>query len=256
MTRYIQIPIFIAVLCMAAVPAYSGNDTPTPQHKKLFSGSPLAGAFYENRGQILDTDGNARPEIKYYAYCNGVQLYFTPRGWHTVYSVAETGDDAVSEATGDGGIEKANSAARFMDKQIPDQQYRLYRMDLILVGCNENAVVEPLGLQERYLNYYLAHCPDGITHVPGYASLRYRNIYDNIDLILHASTQGMKYEFEVRPGGRVEDIRLRHEGTDGIDEQEDGSLHVRWPEGYTKEGRPFSYQLAGVELREVRRGSH
>jgi hypothetical protein len=167
----------------------------------------------------------------------------------TVYP--RQGDDAVSEATGDGGIEKANSASRFMDKQIPDRRL-LYRMDLTLVGCNEDAVVEPMGVQERYLNYYLAHCPDGITHVPGYASLRYRNIYDNIDLLLHASTEGLKYEFEVRPGGRVEDIRLRHEGTDGIDEQEDGSLHVRWPEGYTREGRPFSYQLDGDELREVR----
>ncbi len=251
MLQYIHCTIVLAAFMMTVSPAYSGNDGPTSQQKRLFNGTALAGAFYENRGQIRDAEGKERPEIKYYAFCNGVQLYFTPRGWHTVYSVTEPRDDAVSEATGESEGKKSDITSCTESNPQSDRRFRRYRMDLTLIGCNEGALIEPMELQERHLNYYLAHCPDGITQVPGYGMLHYRNIYDNIDMILYASTDGLKYEFEIRPGGRVADIRLRHEGMNGIEEQEDGSLHVRWPMGYTREGRPYSYQEISGEIREV-----
>ncbi len=251
MLRYIHCTIVLAAFMMTMSPAYSGNDGPPTQQKKLFTGTSLAGAFYENRGQIRDADGQARPEIKYYAFCNGVKLYFTPHGWHTVYNVTEPRDDAVSEATGEMGVQKSNITSCMGAEPQYGRRFRLYRMDLTLVGCNDDAEIEAVAPQERHLNYYLAYCPDGITRITGYGMLRYRNIYDNIDMILYASTEGLKYEFVVKPGGKVTDIRLRHEGMDGIDEQPDGSLHVRWPMGYTREGRPYSYQEDGGALLEI-----
>ncbi len=36
--------------------------------------------FMENKGQIIDDKGNARPDILFTAEGNGVKLYFTQQG--------------------------------------------------------------------------------------------------------------------------------------------------------------------------------
>ena len=234
--------ISLIFLPFSLVFASSGGGGEVPRAKSLFSGNPLGGAFYENRGQIADADGESTPDIKYYAFYNGVRVYFTPQGWHTVYTVAGQHDDGVSEATGMSMNNPLPDPAAMPGDRLPDQETRLYRLDMTFIGCNTDVEIEATGRQPRYLNYYLGHCPDGITKVPGFGGLRYKNLYDNIDLVLHASKEGLKYEFEVRPGGRVEDIRMRHDGQDGIESIADGSLRLHWPKGYTQEGQPFSYQ--------------
>ena len=45
--------------------------------------------FIENRGQIIDTDGNPRPDIAYVADGNGVKLYFTETGVSHVFTKIE-----------------------------------------------------------------------------------------------------------------------------------------------------------------------
>lgn len=249
MSQYIHISIFLATLIVSSMPAFSGGDGPTPRQRKIVPANPLGGAFYENRGQIVDTDGKATPEIKYYAFYNGARVYFTPKGWHTVYTVVDPTDEGVSEATGVAAGTRYDTAPEYMRE--PEREVRLYRMDMSLVGCKANVEIEPNGRMPRYLNYYLPQCPDGITKVPGFGGLRYKNIYNNIDLVLHASSEGLKYEFEVRPGGRVRDIRLRHEGSTGCALMPDGSLYLSWPKGHTKEEQPFSFQEAGNGLVEI-----
>jgi hypothetical protein len=250
MARYIHVPMILAALIMSSMYAYSGNDGPIAQQKKLISGNPLGGAFYENRGQIADTDGNATPDIKYYAFYNGARVYFTPKGWHTVYTVVDPNDEGVSEATGLSAQSPHIGIPEYMRQ--PERGVRLYRMDMSLVGCNDDVEIVANDRLPQYLNYYLPQCPDGLTNVPGFAGLRYRNIYNNIDLVLHASREGLKYEFEVRPGGKIEDIRLRHEGSTGRALMPDGSLHLFWPMGHTREGKPFSFQEIDNALMEIR----
>jgi len=215
-----------------------------PRHtKRIVASNPLGGAFYENRGQVVDTKHGPMPDIRYYAIFNGARVYFTAQGWHTVYSVMDEEQPAISEAIGK--AVKHNKQHRdnpFDTDTDPAMMMRLYRMDMSFIGSNSDVEIEATYKRPHYLNYYLPQCPDGITQVPGFGGLRYRNLYDNIDLVLHASKDGLKYEFELRPGARVEDIRMRHDGTEAIDDAGDGSLRIRWPQGYTHEGAPFSYQ--------------
>jgi hypothetical protein len=169
-----------------------------------------------------------------------------------VYSVAEPEELPVSEATGkpvrDGDRQSEHP---FDTEREAERTMRLYRMDMTFIGCNSDVEIEAADPRPQYLNYCLPHCPDGITKVPGFGGLRYKNLYDNIDLVLHASKDGLKYEFEVHPGGRVEDIRMRHDGQDGIEQLGDGTLNILWSKGRTHEGLPYSYQESAAGLVEV-----
>jgi hypothetical protein len=186
--------------------------------------------------------------VRYYAFFNGARVYLTSEGVHTVYGSVERRAARISEATG--AADRAHASGAHADgigSDADEYDMRLYRMDLSFEGCNADVEIEASERVPEYLNYYLAHCAEGITHVPGYRTLRYRNLYAHIDLVLHCAAEGMKWEFEVRPGGRVEDITLRYDGQEAIEEMADGSLRLHWPRGYTREDRPFTYQ----EGREV-----
>jgi hypothetical protein len=261
MKMHIQVLTIVAFL----FPLLSGHalsvadapDLPRGAGERIMKGNALGGAFYENRGQIVDTEGKPRPEILYYAQYRGARVYFSPTGWTMVYSVIEDEAEGVSEATGATQGTTRDPAARYFetfDDMLGDtRRVRSYRMDMTLAGCNSDVEIEATGLQQRYLNYYLPHCPDGIERVPAWSGLRYRNIYDNIDLVLYAASEGLKYEFIVHPGGRVEDIRMRHDGQTQLALGDDGALRQYWPRGYTEGSRPYAFQdnMRKVESRYV-----
>jgi gliding motility-associated-like protein len=97
-----------------------------------------------------------------------------------------------------------------------------YRIDLKIEGANPKAEVsmhQPYGMMHHYS---LSDSEESFTHVPGYAEVRYHNIYPNIDLILKYTNGVLKYEFEVRPGGKIHDIKLQYEGAENIQEYNGG----------------------------------
>lgn len=199
-------------------------------------------AFYENRGQIADGAGHMAREVAYHADFGNVRVYVTREGWYTAYySVADAAPDAVSEATGRAGDRNGAREPRLGGER---EAARVHRLGVLFEGSDPDVEITAEYRVQEYRNYYMGHCPEGITHVPGYRVLRFRNLYEHIDLLLYAAREGLKYEFEVRPGGRVADIRLRYEGTPGIDRQPDGGLRTSWPGGYTQEQPPYAYQRA------------
>ena len=51
----------------------------------------------------------------------------------------------------------------------------------------------------------------------------------------------MKYDFVVRPGGRVSDIRLRHTAADSVVLTDGGDAVIATPFGHVREQAPFSF---------------
>ena len=49
-----------------------------------------------------------------------------------------------------------------------------------------------------------------------YRQVVYRDLWSGIDLKLREDSGALKYEFRVRPGARVSDIRLAYEGVEGM----------------------------------------
>src|SRR4051812_11176769 len=63
------------------------------------------------------------------------------------------------------------------------------------------------------VNYLAGRHPSARqTGLSRYREIVYRNLWPRIDLRLHERAGVLKYEFHVRPGGRVSDIRLAYAG--------------------------------------------
>ena len=117
-----------------------------------------------------------------------------------------------------------------------------------IVGMNPNAVTSNEEQTEEYFNYYYAHCPEGITNVYGYKKVVYENVYDNIDLIYYSNTKGLKYDFIVKPGGDVSDIKLKYKNADGVYITDEGKIKATNPFGEIEIDVLYTYQSDGKSI--------
>ncbi len=81
------------------------------------------------------------------------------------------------------------------------------------------------------------------TGVKTYGAVRYRGIYDGVDLVYYGNELGqMEYDFEVAPGADPRQISLLVEGADAMEVDASGDLVISTPAGPMKQHRPAVYQ--------------
>ncbi|NNJ55519.1 MAG: hypothetical protein HKP14_05285, partial [Bacteroidia bacterium] len=80
----------------------------------------------------------------------------------------------------------------------------------------------------------------------------YPEIYPNIDLRFYKSSEGdLKYDFILKPGARISDIKLKYEGVENLEVLESGVLQYETKWGVMKEEKPFSYVLSSNDEVEI-----
>ena len=93
--------------------------------------------------------------------------------------------------------------------------YELRYFKLKFNGANEETEVIPLGLKHHTVNFQNPSNLSETKRSKAYDKLVYKNIYSNIDLILELPEDGgIKYSFEVNPGGDYSDIQMEYTGAD------------------------------------------
>nr|MBC8490051.1 SBBP repeat-containing protein [Bacteroidota bacterium] len=196
--------------------------------------------FIPNIGQIIDTEGKLRPDILYKAELNGVDLYLTNKGMSFVFYKYE--DLPNNLAAGNKEMDRIHDP--FKD-DMKEKKVKMYRMDLDIVGMNQNFKTVNEEQTTEYFNYYYAHCSDGIANVHGYRKVIYKNVYNNIDLVYYSNEKGLKYDFFVKPGGDVEDIKLKYKNEDEIYITEEGKIRAVNPFGELETDVLLTYQSDG-----------
>jgi Beta-propeller repeat len=87
------------------------------------------------------------------------------------------------------------------------------------------------------------------TQLARYRDVVYHELWPGIDLRLHQQGSVLKYEFRVRPGGRVSDIRLAYAGATGLALGNSGALRIKTALGVLRDSAPVSYQeISGVRV--------
>ena len=201
--------------------------------------------FIPNRGQIVDTDGNMRPDIFYKTHLRqGVDLYLTNKGMSFVFYSYESKPE--NFAAGKRITDK--ELHPFRDDLMKDKIVKMQRMDLDIVGMNANFKTLNEDQTEEYFNYYYVHCPEGITSVYGYRKVVYENVYDNIDLVYYTIVKGLKYDFIVKPGGDVSDIKLKYKNADGVYITDEGKIKARLGRGEIETDVLYTYQSDGKSV--------
>ncbi|MEM7393883.1 MAG: hypothetical protein AAF492_16210, partial [Verrucomicrobiota bacterium] len=80
--------------------------------------------------------------------------------------------------------------------------------------------------------------------MPAWSEVWYRDIYPHTDLRFYSKGDGtIEYDFILKPGADLDAIRLRLDGIDTFDIDENGELVLQTPIGEMRKGAPYTYQV-------------
>lgn len=240
-----QRSILFFLVCMMSFSLLKGGN---PQLVRSFNLHPSF-SFQENKGQLTNEKGSAVPDILYYGEGNGANIYCFKDKIAFVFTKVSTGlSDKEGSYDSHLPFNGLKSSHKFRDLSKDSSTISVSRMEMNFKNSIPATRVIAEEQQEEYFNYYLGHCPNGIT-AHTYKKLTYKGIYNNIDLVLETKGAGMEYSFIVYPGGNISDIQIQWTGADSIISILDGS-RIRYSSalGYLEEGNPKSFITGGEKI--------
>lgn len=198
--------------------------------------------FYENKGQIIDQDGKENNDVKYLFHSNGLNVQLRSGGFsYDVYQV-----EKITESNTDKTQKKS-------DKKKEKVKYKYHRIDINLIGYNSNSEIIPEERSPDYDNFYnIPGKPNGILYVYRFKKVTYKNIYNNIDLVFFKPKDTLKpieYNFIIRPGGKVSDIKMKFNGTKTSLKDKRIVMNLRF--GDMHENIPLSWLIDGNSKKET-----
>jgi len=133
-------------------------------------------------------------------------------------------------------------------------------LGLDFLGADPHATLTARKRLAGKVNYLVEDDPANWQQgLPTHAELLYGGLGPGIDMAVRGEGGKLKYEFHLKPGASVEDVRLAYRGAEGLSVGAGGKLLVRTSLGVLKDAAPVSYQRIGgervpVESRYVLKG--
>jgi hypothetical protein len=123
-----------------------------------------------------------------------------------------------------------------------------HALALSFLGANPHATLEAQKRLSGKVNYLIGDDPTKWQKgLPTHGELLYGGLWPGIDMAVRGEGGKLKYEFHLKPGASVEDVRLGYRGAEGLSVGAGGELLVRTSHGVLKDAAPVSYQLIGGE---------
>lgn len=168
--------------------------------------------FYENKGQIIDQEGKANPDVKYLFLSQGLNVQLRKNGFsYDVYETKKTVNPNSSKFRKDQSVVAKDY---HYDEFLYENQF--HRIDIELINSNKEVKIIAEGKSLDYDNYYnIPNKPKGVTDVHRYRKISYKDIYPNIDLVFFKPDDTLKpveYNFIINPGGKISDIKMKFNG--------------------------------------------
>lgn len=102
-----------------------------------------------------------------------------------------------------------------------------------------------------YNNYFLGNdASKWAQNCKIYQAVTVKDVYPNIDVQYYTDQGVLKYDFIVRPGGRVSDISLRYDGVEDLSTKK-GALVYKTSLGNFSESAPYTYQAGEVGRKSI-----
>jgi hypothetical protein len=167
--------------------------------------------FIENQGQVVNVNGELQPNVLFTLESDQSRMFFEQDkivfALHEIYF--EENEESRQLAL-KGNTEGAKEASMRIKTQ---------RIDFEFVDANPHSEVVFGKKRKTYQNFYLGHCPQGITNVGMYDEVTYRNIYPNIDLVFYANGGQVKYDVILHAGAKLSDVKFRYNGVNALAQQ-------------------------------------
>src|SRR5215208_1798008 len=164
---------------------------------------------------FIPNEGQTDEAVRYYAQGAGYGFFFTKEGAR------------LSFADGEGGG---------------------HALDLSFLGANPDATLEARKRLAGEVNNLVGDDPAKWQKgLPTHGELLYGGLWPGVDMAVRGEGGNLKYEFHLKPGSSVEDVRLAYRGAEGLSVGAGGELLVQTSQGVLKDAAPVSYQLIGGE---------
>ncbi len=156
-------------------------------------------------------------------------------------------------ARGSGYTTFLTDAAAVLSLAAPARESRAKgeSLRLHIVGARDGADL----VGERPLpgvnNYLVGEHEAWRRSVPTFEAVRYENVYDGVDARFYGANGRLEYDFVVRPGADVSQVRIRFEGQSGAEIDEAGDLILRLANGQMRQRRAVAYQQTLTGKRRV-----
>ncbi len=167
--------------------------------------TPSPKAFVKNEGQIRTTTGAANDAVQY--------LWSSRQGMNVQFKNSGLAFDTYQKCAEDGSI-------------------LFHRMDLDFVGANEGVQLLARNRSDEELNVIKGD--ERFEKIGLYEELIYKNVYDNIDIAAYSGGTHFKYDFILKEGAHVGDIKMEYKGFDT----------------YRIEAGAITFTLSGKEITE------
>lgn len=184
---------------------------------------PSSFRYIKNSGQLIATNDSLRPDIKYYMNDAYPQAYFSDTALSYVFAHIDT---------------------------IAASTDTMVRVDVQYLGANSTYPVAQKA-DSTYTNYFLAHCPNGVTGVTQHQRLNYSNLYNRIDLIYRQNSSGLKFAFNVYPGGKPDAIKAKYTGADSVKILVTGQLRIYTRLGNLTYNAPNAFKVDSSGLQSA-----
>lgn len=132
-----------------------------------------------------------------------------------------------------------------------DLSIKCHAFKVEFVGCNKK--FENVSSEEGsdYENFYIGNDPSkwkGYLH--NYHRILYKELYEKIDYEALTTTQGIKYNFYLKPGADANKIQLKYEGVDKL-KISNGELVIGTSVKEIRERKPYAFQNINGKIVEV-----
>ncbi len=176
----------------------------------LFSQYALAQlAFVENQGQVHDQYGSEREDVLYSAQYTGLTFHFLKNSMH--YQIDRLENDTT----------------------------HIYRLDMKWVDATSRVQVYGKEKANSYINFYSEN--KEINGIETFSRLHYSELYDKIDLTFYSKGNQLKYDYIVKAGGDVGNIKWKIDGASRIRIDDEGNLNIETPFGTIQEEKPIAF---------------
>jgi hypothetical protein len=135
---------------------------------------------------------------------------------------------------------------------LGDYEYEREVSRLVFLNANKSPQVIPVSETEHRVNYFIGSDKSRWkTDIKTSKAVLYKELYGNIDLKIYGLDKEIEYDWVVRPGGEVEDIRFEYIGVEETSIDRDGTLAVETEFGEVIHRTPKSYQVIEEEKYDI-----
>ncbi len=224
-----------ALILIICTNIYAGNSKKEQLSEVTKKHDPNTLSFTENKGQVIDQNYQARPDILFGGQTNGLTFHLRNNGISYQLNRVDSW--------------KEEKDLKTKEKRKVINQQTIYRIDINWLNANTNALLKKEQAIEGYANFYTQGCPDaGALNVKSYKEVTYQNIYTGIDLKWYQKNGELKYDYICSAGADYKQIQLQLKGSSELSINNKGELVIKTPLGTIIEKAPLVLQ-SGKELK-------